>query len=86
MCFFVGRSKNAKIANAWFQVHRQLLEENFVLVGDDGAKEINDDVTLVKESDSVFLLWCSGRTCCEGMLVELRLIKVCGFYLTQIKV
>lgn len=30
---------------------------------------------MLKESDSVFTLWCSGRICCEGMLVELKLIK-----------
>merc|ERR1712072_515549 len=27
------------------------------------------------ESENVFTLWCSGRTCCEGMLVELKLLK-----------
>ena len=30
---------------------------------------------LQKESENIFTLWCSGRTCCEGMLVELRLLK-----------
>lgn len=29
----------------------------------------------MKDSDSQYTLWCSGRTCCEGMLVELKLIK-----------
>lgn len=46
------------------------------MVGDDGNLERNDNVNLIKESENVFTLWCSGRTCCEGMLVELRLIKV----------
>lgn len=72
----LGKSKNTKIATAWFQTHRQLLEENFSMVGDDGSQERNENVTLIKESENVFTLWCSGRTCCEGMLVELRLIKV----------
>lgn len=31
--FFTGRSKNQRIANAWFSTHRQILEENFTLVG-----------------------------------------------------
>jgi hypothetical protein len=29
----------------------------------------------VKESESLYTLWCSGRQCCEGMLVELKMIK-----------
>lgn len=29
----------------------------------------------MKDSESQYSLWCSGRTCCEGMLVELRLLK-----------
>jgi len=32
-------------------------------------------VGLMKESENVFTLWCSGRSCCEGMLVELKLLK-----------
>jgi hypothetical protein len=31
--FFAGKSKNNKLANAWFASHRSLLEENFSLVG-----------------------------------------------------
>uniref|UniRef100_A0A1L8DNQ9 PAT complex subunit CCDC47 n=3 Tax=Nyssomyia neivai TaxID=330878 RepID=A0A1L8DNQ9_9DIPT len=72
--FFMGKSKNTKIANLWLSTHRQLLEDNFVLVGDDGKLE-NESHGLVKESESTFTLWCSGRTCCEGMLVELKMIK-----------
>ncbi|GJQ79973.1 hypothetical protein Trydic_g9450 [Trypoxylus dichotomus] len=73
--FATGKNKNTKIANAWFQTHRTLLEDNFSLVGDDGISENLDNVTIVKESENIFTLWCSGRTCCEGMLVELKLIK-----------
>lgn len=74
--FATGKSKNTKIANMWFQTHRQILEDNFSLVGDDGAVDKNENVSLVKESENIFTLWCSGRVCCEGMLVELKLIKV----------
>lgn len=74
--FATGKSKNSKIANMWFQTHRQILEDNFSLVGDDGSLDKNENVNLIKESENVFTLWCSGRTCCEGMLVELKLIKV----------
>ncbi|XP_071438695.1 PAT complex subunit CCDC47 [Hetaerina americana] len=82
--FFAGKSRNNKLANAWFNTHRNLLEDNFSLVGDDGKVE-NDSsgnsgnsgnvVGLVKESENVYTLWCSGRTCCEGMLVELKFLK-----------
>lgn len=74
--FFTGKSKNQKIANAWFSSHRALLESNFALVGDDGAKDLQDvENPLVKEAEHLFALWCSGRLCCEGMLVEIKLLK-----------
>lgn len=73
--YFVGRSKNAKIASLWLQTHRSLLEDNFAMIGDDTNKEREGPDGFVKESESVYTLWCSGRTCCEGMLVELKLIR-----------
>lgn len=72
--FLTGRSKNEKIAQSWLSCHRDLLEGNFALVGDDGKKEI-EHRDLVKESESTFLLWCSGRVSMEGMLIEVRLWK-----------
>lgn len=72
--FFTGKSKNTKLANAWFTTHKTLLEDNFSLVGDD-AKLDSESPGLIKESENMFTLWCSGRTCCEGMLVELKFIK-----------
>jgi len=62
------------MANTWFDVHKELLYSNFALVGDDGKKEI-ENAGLIKETESVFTLWCSGRVCVEGMLVELRFLK-----------
>ncbi|KAK9883530.1 hypothetical protein WA026_001705 [Henosepilachna vigintioctopunctata] len=74
--FAMGKTKNNKIANVWLQTHRALLEDNFSLVGDDPTSlERGENPGLIKESENVFTLWCSGRTCCEGMLVELKLIK-----------
>lgn len=78
--FATGKSKNTKIAHTWFQTHRQILEDNFSLVGDDGSADRNENGGLIKESENIFTLWCSGRTCCEGMLVELKLIKVSNDY------
>jgi len=31
--FFTGKNKNQRLANAWLSTHKQLLEENFTLVG-----------------------------------------------------
>lgn len=73
--FFTGKSKNHKLANMWFHSHKSLLEENFSLVGDDGKIEL-ENPGLMKESENIYTLWCSGRTCCEGMLVELKFLKV----------
>lgn len=72
--FFAGKAKNAKLAHLWYNTHKGLLDDNFVLVGDDG-KQDNENPGLMKESESLYTLWCSGRTCCEGMLVELKMIK-----------
>jgi len=76
MGFFTGKTKNQKMASAWFSANRTLLESNFSLVGDDGAKNVEDiETQMQKESENQFTLWCSGRTCCEGMLVEIKLLK-----------
>lgn len=72
--FFVGRSKNQKIADTWFDTFKALMEDNFSLVGDDGKLE-NPQSGLIKESENVYFLWCSGRTACEAVLFELRLLK-----------
>lgn len=85
--YCVGRSKNTRLASRWLATHRQLLEDNFVLIG--GATEADAgrpgsaedeavadrEIAFSKESESLYTLWCSGRTCCEGMLVELKMIK-----------
>jgi Protein of unknown function (DUF1682). len=50
------------------------MELTLFVSGDDGKQEIENS-SLIKESENTFTLWCSGRSCCEGMLVELKLIK-----------
>ncbi|XP_053653230.1 PAT complex subunit CCDC47 [Cherax quadricarinatus] len=72
--FIVGKSKNQKLANAWYNSHKNLLEQNFALIGDDGKQSVENG-GLQKESENVYTLWCSGRTNVEGMLVELKFIK-----------
>jgi len=58
-------------------MHWPVLEENFYFLGDNSSK-VEDDAgkrQYNKMSDSLFQMWCSGRICCEGMLVELKLLK-----------
>ncbi|XP_061412727.1 PAT complex subunit CCDC47 isoform X3 [Lethenteron reissneri] len=74
--YMIGRTKNSRLAQAWFNSHRELLEANFCLVGDDGtAKEVMSTGALNQENEHVYSLWCSGRVCCEGMLVQLKFLK-----------
>lgn len=87
-----GRSTNARIANTWFECHRDLLATNFALVGDNpnshtvdvDSPETSESVDesksdsnlgLIKDSDSQYTLWCSGRVACHGMLIQLRLMS-----------
>lgn len=74
LTYISGRSKNYKIANGWFEKSHDLLSYNFALVGDDGEKEIQNQ-GLIKETDNVFTLWCSGRAQVDGLLAEIQLIK-----------
>lgn len=74
--FFVGKYKNNTIASLWFKVHKDFLETQFDLVGDDPQnKSAESMLQLTKECEHVFTLWCSGRLCVEGMLVQMRLLK-----------
>lgn len=75
--FFIGKSKNFQISNAWFNSNRELLEKNFALVGDDGSsvEAKGENATIIKESESNYAIWCSGRQSCLSMFIQLRLIK-----------
>lgn len=74
--YIIGRSKNSRVAESWLNENRQILEDNFSLIGDTGKgiDEINDN-GLIKESESQYIIYCSGRVGCESMLIELKLIK-----------
>ena len=73
--FFYGRQKNQKLASAWLDASKDVLERNFSLVGDDGVGKEPSQGTLIKESENVFSLWCSGRLGCHGLLIDLKLVK-----------
>ncbi|EUB58525.1 Coiled-coil domain-containing protein 47 [Echinococcus granulosus] len=85
-----GRATNSRLAAAWFAAHENLLSTNFSMVGDDtsatpegnqeretsrGGEKSSSNRRLIRESDSLYTLWCSGRVACTGMMVELRLMK-----------
>ncbi|XP_064171749.1 PAT complex subunit CCDC47-like isoform X1 [Anguilla rostrata] len=76
IAYLIGKRRNSWLAQAWFSSHRELLERNFALVGDDGSgAEVVSSGKLLPVSEHIYSLWCSGRLCCEGMLVQLRLLK-----------
>ena len=50
-----------------FKAHKPLLEQHFSIVGDDGMSKEPQSGVLVKESESVYTLWCTGRQYCEGI-------------------
>ena len=45
------------------------------MVGDAGEAAVESSLTMTKEADHVYTLWCSGRSNMEGMLVTLRMLK-----------
>lgn len=42
----------------------------------DAEVSISDERGWRREAEHCFTMWCSGRVCCEGMLLTLKLIKV----------
>lgn len=53
--------------------HNQL----FVYLGDDGtSKEAVSTGKLNQENEHIYNLWCSGRVCCEGMLIQLKVCEM----------
>ncbi|EHB07604.1 Coiled-coil domain-containing protein 47 [Heterocephalus glaber] len=73
--YIVGKNKNSRHAQPWFNTQRELLENNFSLVGDDGTNEATSTGKLNLENEHIYNLWHSGRVCCEGMLIQLRFLK-----------
>ena len=50
------------------------------ILGDDGSGDEPQQGILVKESESHYSLWCSGRVNCEGLLVELKVSATKLYY------
>ncbi|KAJ0174772.1 hypothetical protein K1T71_009880 [Dendrolimus kikuchii] len=77
LAYVVGRAKNTSIATNFLKLHKPLLDENFTLVGESGLDVVvvSDERGWRREAEHCFTMWCSGRVCCEGMLLTLKLIK-----------
>ncbi|KAI1729377.1 coiled-coil domain-containing protein 47 [Ditylenchus destructor] len=73
--YIYGKSRNHTIAYNWFMANREHLENQFALVGDDGASPEPTGGHLMKETDYLYSVWCSGRVGCDGMLTQIKLIK-----------
>ena len=71
--------------------HMAVLRNNFALVGEvkegEGEREEGEegewvsegegDGKLIKESDSVYSVWASGRVNCEGFLAQIKVCYIC---------
>ena len=69
-----------------------VLRNNFALVGEvkegEGEREEGEegewvsegegDGKLIKESDSVYSVWASGRVNCEGFLAQIKVCYICA--------
>lgn len=76
LAYVIGRAKNTSIAVNFLKLHKPLLDENFTLVGETGLDVVAaDERGWRREAEHCFTMWCSGRQCCEGMLLTLKLIK-----------
>ncbi|CAH0720438.1 unnamed protein product, partial [Brenthis ino] len=76
LAYAIGRAKNTSIAVNFLKLHKPLLDENFTLVGETGLDVVaSEERGWRREAEHCFTMWCSGRQCCEGMLLTLKLIK-----------
>ena len=54
------------------------------LTGDDGSSDEPQQGVLVKESESLYTLWCTGRVGCDGMLVEIKVDAVANILVLKL--
>ncbi|XP_027113221.2 uncharacterized protein At5g49945 [Coffea eugenioides] len=71
--YFTGKKENENIALSWvmkFASKDSIFDKNFSLLG---IGEADDSPLLLKEGQSVFKFYASGRRFCQGMLATLEL-------------
>lgn len=88
--FFLGSSTNCKFAQSWYERSKEMLKLQFTLVGgapqfsDSQKKDDDTDLNistnkkqrgLIKTTESMYTLWCSGRIGVDGLLIEINLLK-----------
>jgi len=66
--FFIGKSKNYRIARTWFERYLPLFKENFYLIG-------RKKSVLINEGYNSYSLTATGRNNCGGIHCELLLKK-----------
>lgn len=54
------------------------------MTGDDGSSDEPQQGVLVKESESLYTLWCTGRVGCDGMLVEIKVHAVANILVLKL--
>ena len=70
-----GSCNSPKVTDFTFSFTGTLFYLFCELTGDDGINTEVQSGVLMKESENIYSLWCSGRTSVEGMLIELKLLK-----------
>lgn len=71
--YFTGKRENELIALTWashFATQDSIFDKNFSLLG---AGEGKDAPLLLKEGQSIFKFWASGRRYCKGLLATMEL-------------
>lgn len=70
--FMLGRKENDKIAEAWYREYESLFEPQFASLGAYGGQEKG---VLLKDSQSCYKFYASGRRNCHGCLVTIETKK-----------
>ncbi|GMY05085.1 Magnesium-protoporphyrin IX monomethyl ester [oxidative] cyclase 2, chloroplastic [Fagus crenata] len=71
--YFTGKRENENLALAWaakFATHDSIFDRNFSLLG---VGEGDDSPLLLKEGQTVFKFYASGRRYCQGLLATMEL-------------
>ena len=45
--FLAGKNKNSKLAHSWLAAHRQLLEDNFSIIGQDSTHSAHVHISVL---------------------------------------
>lgn len=58
MNYIIGKNKNSRLAQAWFNSHRELLESNFALVGESFPLVVEPLTTLQDLLNVLYFVLC----------------------------